>query len=544
LSYQEKTALFVRIAGQESLKENSELALLRIMNALYTSDYQAFYKLLEDNNNELIRHLVNEIDDASVWFWTDKSNYTNFIGALVTLFNQNAESIADRWVANDDDFTQRVVNLNPTEYSRDVSSVFQSYTDKYNNGEYDGNTGNITLYDVYKTITVGTPMLEQNSVNYESKKEKLAELSPLTPVIIIPEQGKIPLLQAALDSYDFGNGAYVVPAIFLKYNADKIRNDYIEKGIVVTLDVATIAASGGTAIATKVHWVRRAWALMEVGGAMGDIIVNAANTSPELKPAIDAYNMVMSIIGANNIKKSVVNFARELPANVKTLLQENKNIRSLIAAKYLDYRIAITRLKNSDNWAELPVDVRQQVIQQEKTFILLADAQNLPDNWGVSRSVFINGKTSEEILTITKGSRPLPETYLDATYIRQHLAKFDEGIVRFTTKSNLRKYGTLGSDECFVMPKSEYDKLLSETRNDFSLIEKKLGLNQGDLSNDDAIIALIKRIDVGEIKMPSGNEGGAIPELWLPGGKTTGGYSEAIVDLSNENISYENLIKK
>ncbi|GHV42131.1 hypothetical protein FACS1894179_10820 [Bacteroidia bacterium] len=501
--------------------------------------------MLEDNNNELVKHLVSEIDDASIWFWTDKSNYTNFIGALVTMFNQNAESIADRGPAGEVDFTQRVINLNPIEYSRDVSSVFaQSYTDKYNNGEYDGNTGNITLYDVYKmTVYGGDLTLGQNSVSYESRKEKLTEISPLTPIIIIPEKDKIPLVEAALDGYGFGNGAYIVPAIFLKYNADKIRNDYIEKGIVTTLDVATIAASGGTALATKVHWVRRAWAIMEVAGAVGDTTVNVANTSPEMKPAIDAYNMAMGVIGIKNVGKGIVNFAKELPTNVKTLLQENKSIRSLIAAKYLDYRIAITRLKNSDSWAELPADVRQQVVQQEKTFIVLSDAQNLPDNWGVSRSVFINGKTSEDILTITKGSRPLPETYLDAAYIQQHLAKFDDGIVRFTTKSNLRKYGTLGSDECFAMPVSEYNKLRIETGNDLYLIEKKLGLNPGDLTNDDAVIALIKRIDVGEIKIPSGNESGAIPELWLPGGKTTGGYSEAIIDLSNKNILYENLLK-
>lgn len=53
---------------------------------------------------------------------------------------------------------------------------------------------------------------------------------------------------------------YIVnSAIFLKYNSDKIRNDYIEKGVVTTLDLATIYLSGGTALATKVTWVRRAW---------------------------------------------------------------------------------------------------------------------------------------------------------------------------------------------------------------------------------------------------------------------------------------------
>lgn len=348
LSYEEKTVLFVRIAKQESLKENSELALLRIMNALYTDDYKAFYKLLEDNNNELVKHLVSEIDDASIWFWTDKSNYTNFIGALVTMFNQNAEAIANRWPAGEVDFTQRVINLNPIEYSRDVSSVFaQSYTDKYNNGEYDGNTGYITLYDVYKmTVYGGDLTLGQNSVSHESRKEKLTEISPLTPIIIIPEKDKIPLVEAALDGYGFGNGAYIVPAIFLKYNADKIRNDYIEKGIVTTLDVATIAASGGTALATKVHWVRRAWAIMEVAGAVGDITVNVVNTNPEMKSAIDAYNMAMGVIGIKNVGKGIVNFAKNLPEQTRLLLAKNQSLRNLIIARYLDWKIAVTNLDN------------------------------------------------------------------------------------------------------------------------------------------------------------------------------------------------------
>jgi hypothetical protein len=207
----------------------------------------------------------------------------------------------------------------------------------------------------------------------------------------------------------------------------------------------------------------------------------------------------------------------------------------------LDYRIAITKLKNSDEWVDLPAEVRQQIIQQEKSFFTLADAKNIPnDNWGASKDVFLSGKTSEDILSATKGSRPAPETYLRADYIAEQLAKFDDGIVRFTTKSKINQYGTLGSNEAFVIPASEYNKLRIETGNNLSVIEQRLGLNPGDLTNDDVVIAFIKRADIGEIKIPSGNEGGAIPGLWLPGGKTAGGYSEAIVDLSNKNIPYVN----
>lgn len=38
-------------------------------------------------------------------------------------------------------------------------------------------------------------------------------------------------------------------------------------------------------------------------------------------------------------------------------------------------------------------------------------------------------------------------------------------------------------------------------------------------------------------RVPSGNEGGANIN-WIPGGKTSGGTSEAIVDLSNKSIPY------
>ncbi|RXM41312.1 hypothetical protein BOQ62_01180, partial [Chryseobacterium sp. CH21] len=65
--------------------------------------------------------------------------------------------------------------------------------------------------------------------------------------------------QSAIDGYDFGNGNYIVPAILLKYNKDKIRNDYIEKGVITTLDIATIYLSGGAALATKAicnRWLR------------------------------------------------------------------------------------------------------------------------------------------------------------------------------------------------------------------------------------------------------------------------------------------------
>jgi len=142
-----------------------------------------------------------------------------------------------------------------------------------------------------------------------------------------------------------------------------------------------------------------------------------------------------------------------------------------------------------------------------------------------------------EALSLPKGSRPNPNTYLDAGYISNHLGKFDDGAVRFTTQSNIDNYGTLGPAEAFTMPKSEFDDLIAQTGGDLSQIESVLGLDAGMLTNGDAVIAWVKKEDFSGLKMPSGNEGGANAN-WIPGGVTSGGVSEAVLDLSNPNLPY------
>ena len=104
------------------------------------------------------------------------------------------------------------------------------------------------------------------------------------------------------------------------------------------MDVATIALSGGTALATKVHWVRRAWALAEVVGAVGNIAVNTqAISSPRVKEAVDIYNAAMGLIGLKNIGQGGYKFVKNLPEQTKKLLEENKEIRSVLVAKYLEW---------------------------------------------------------------------------------------------------------------------------------------------------------------------------------------------------------------
>ncbi|MDU6658904.1 MAG: hypothetical protein E6494_02140, partial [Capnocytophaga sp.] len=364
LTYGEIEKLFDIIASQERITEHSEVALLRLMSGIKTTDYKRFYAHLEAKGNKLLKHLIEEIDDASVNFLTDKKNYTNFIGALVWMFNHNPASIEDRWGKNEEDFAKRTLNLNPISYSEYSSFMYSSSTSKKNEGEYVSATGNIKLYDVY-TIKSSKTVLVKGDVPIDvvEQKEPITEVSPLTPLIIVPDKDKLPLMKTALEGNDLGNEVYIVPAIFLKYGNDKIRNDYIEKGVITTLDVATIALSGGTALATKVHWVRRAWALAEVVGAVGNIVVNTQDIDPNssLGQVVNSYNLAMGVIGIKNLGQAGYKFAKNLPQATRELLQKNGSLRVQLAKRYQDWKKGIEKLKTLNKEERDLLDKQEEV---------------------------------------------------------------------------------------------------------------------------------------------------------------------------------------
>ena len=362
LTYGEIEKLFDIIASQERITEHSEVALLRLMSGIKTTDYKRFYTHLEANGNKLLKHLIEEIDDASVNFLTDKKNYTNFIGALVWMFNHNPASIEDRWGKNEEDFTKITLNLDPIGYDSSNSKSISTYSSKYNEAKYIASTGKIELYDVYKeTSIIPSYTIGGAVVSTKTKRELITEVSPLTPLIIVPDKDKLPLLQTALEGNNLGDEVYIVPAIFLKYGNDKIRNDYIEKGVITTLDVATIALSGGTALATKVHWVRRAWALVEVVGAVGDIGVNVSqhiDPHSSLGQVVNSYNLAMGVIGIKNLGQAGYKFAKNLPQATKELLQKNGSLRAKLISYYQKWQTEVAQLDN-------PSQAEKQLVEKQ-----------------------------------------------------------------------------------------------------------------------------------------------------------------------------------
>ncbi|WP_231131773.1 hypothetical protein [Providencia stuartii] len=165
-------------------------------------------------------------------------------------------------------------------------------------------------------------------------------------------------------------------------------------------------------------------------------------------------------------------------------------------------------------------------------------SQSSSDVWKPNDSkLYVDGVLSDvkskEIVNIPHGQRPDPSTYMTKSEIDAHLAKFDDGAVRFTSKNSYNKFNTAGPDGGFVMPAAEFDKVMVEAKGNLSVVEKKLGLDKGYLSNSDTMAVYIKKEDFKGLKVPSGNEPGA-NQYWTPGGKTSGGVSEAVMDFSHK----------
>ncbi len=345
-NYTQLMALFDLIVGLDEIKENQEIAILRLMSCISTQNFSEFYRHLEANNNAISIHLINEMHDKSIYPW-DGDNYTNYLGALTWMFKNNILAILDRFMeTGNDKLLGQVYNVSGTpfiddfERSEDLDGLLISMKNFRYTAEHDTSTGLVTIYVEEKVLT-STSIVPVWTVH---RDQPIATVSPMTP-LIISNKGGLPLVQTALGNTvsEVGN-VYIVPAVFLSYKSDKEFVENMEKTGILMLDVITIASSGGTILATKVHWARRVWALMEVAGAVGNITVNTIEVPPRMKGAVDIYNATMGVIGIYHLGKGVGNFARNIPKITKDILKNNQKLRTALLASYVKWRVAVTEL--------------------------------------------------------------------------------------------------------------------------------------------------------------------------------------------------------
>ncbi|AXO14571.1 hemagglutinin repeat-containing protein [Thalassospira indica] len=136
----------------------------------------------------------------------------------------------------------------------------------------------------------------------------------------------------------------------------------------------------------------------------------------------------------------------------------------------------------------------------------------------------------DQMVSTPKGERPDPSTYMSQADIDAHLARFDDGAVRFASAEDVSTYRTAGPPSGgFVIPKSEFDNLVQEAGGDLSLVEVRLGLDTGSLTSGNTVALAIEPQNLNNLRIPSGNEGGANSK-WVPGGFTSDGVPEAVMD--------------
>ncbi|PJI07817.1 MULTISPECIES: hypothetical protein [Clostridium] len=146
----------------------------------------------------------------------------------------------------------------------------------------------------------------------------------------------------------------------------------------------------------------------------------------------------------------------------------------------------------------------------------------------------ISTEIRDEIIGIPKGQKPDPSVYMSSSEIKKHLSLFDDGAVRIQSKESFEKaihlYGSNIGDPAtgtFVLPKSIVSKAVEASNGNPRILEELLGLDPGYLGEHPIILDIN---NPSNIRIPSGNEAGAWPEYWNPGGYTSGGVPEAVID--------------
>ena len=275
-------------------------------------DFPKFIALLKEDNYKVFNRLYTDLDDAVLFY--GNNNYTGFVKFLIEIYKK---------VNSNTSLSQEIIG----ELSREknefsvILNVTPTNTRFFQRGWYDPEQRKVSVYAMeWEMVPIKTTH-GQDITPKDIKGEKIGELSPLSYVLIYKIDSGVSLIEEALSTAGLSSLYYAVPAIFLDYYREKEQLDKLEKEVAFTLDMATIASSGGLALATKVHWVRRAWAVIEVAGAVGNIVANISQSkhaNNHFVQAVHYYNAVMGAIGLGNIAQMGYRAVRSLPRNAKS----------------------------------------------------------------------------------------------------------------------------------------------------------------------------------------------------------------------------------
>ena len=163
--------------------------------------------------------------------------------------------------------------------------------------------------------------------------------------------------------------------------------------------------------------------------------------------------------------------------------------------------------------------------------------QYVAKEYALAEEIRYKNYWNEPILKIPKGSRPNPKTYVNSEYLTKHFAEFEDGATVIQTEWAYTNYsesngfvGVPDDNTLFVMPKKYADKVIQDSNGNINYIEEKLGFPKGYFKYGGGLVRIdIEDLSGLDLRLPSGNETGA-NSLWIPGGETSGGVPEAVLN--------------
>ena len=190
---------------------------------------------------------------------------------------------------------------------------------------------------------------------------------------------------------------------------------------------------------------------------------------------------------------------------------------------------------------ETPKFNREQILRNLEESKLARESskfkQYAAKEYALAEEIRYKNYWNEPILKIPKGSRPDPKTYVNSEYLTKHFAEFDEGATVIQTEWAYTNYseangfvGVPDDNTLFAMPTKYADKVIQNSNGNINYIEEKLGFPKGYFKYGGGLVRIdIEDLSDLDLRLPSGNETGA-NSLWIPGGETSGGVPEAILN--------------
>ena len=232
------------------------------------------------------------------------------------------------------------------------------------------------------------------------------------------------------------------------------------------------------------------------------------------------------------LKPTILYNAKEFPRELK------KYPRDMILNNTNNKIITVPRNeKISNNLVQKTTNEQSRLLNQIKkeklnTHIVYGEKEFLEEMAKYPR-VEIDEETRQMLINMEKETRLDPNDYISKEEIRRHIRIFEEeGVAKIISYESLdnskTKYsGYIGPKEGqYATSEVIIEKAIKASDGNPRKLEKLLALDEGSLGENPVVI---KPKKISFLEFPSGNEKGA-NDYWKPGGYTSGGIPEVVVN--------------